>query len=211
MLTIIRRNLFFYLTHLATFGLPLWNWAFNRGRRGLVVYLTLMAPVWLCSSVLWSERSESYSFLRMLPIRDSDVIKAKLRLGLAAVFIYWVLLSLSTLLVWGPSPAFFARYSLINLVGAATLPLVALCYVGIWRFGARAMTAPILVFMVVTIVSVMGFGVVRWRGVDFGYGLRATPWLLQVLLATAAILLWLLLARLAPKVKHNNDAHLRLP
>jgi len=107
--TIIRRNAFWYFTHLITFGFPLFNFVFNEGRRGYLVYLTFMAPVWLCSSVLWSERIESYAFLRMLPVRDGDIARAKLRLGLAAVVVYWLLLLLYSLLAWGASPAFAGR------------------------------------------------------------------------------------------------------
>jgi hypothetical protein len=211
MLTIIRRNAFWYFTHLATFGFPLWNWAFDRGRRGYLVFLTLMAPVWLSSSVLWSERNESYAFLRMLPVRDGDIVHAKLKLGLGAVVLYWAMLSFLTLLAWGPSPAFFARFSLINLICAASLPLVALCYLGVWRYGARAMTIPILVFMAITFFSVMGGGIARWRGSDFGQGLAPAPWPLQVFVPTAAFLVWLLLAKAAPRVKRDNEAHLQMP
>src|SRR4030042_4298146 len=104
---IIRRNAFWYFTHLMTFGFPLYNFVFNEGRRGYIVFLTLMAPVWLCSAVLWSERQESYAFLRMLPVRDGAIAQAKLRLGLAGVFVYWLLLTLYTLLGLGDVPRLF--------------------------------------------------------------------------------------------------------
>jgi len=211
MLTVIRGNAFWYLSHLATFGVAVVPAVFDRGRRGPLFYMILLAPVWLASSVLWSERNESYAFLRMLPVRDGDIARAKLKLGLGAVVLYWVLLSLLTLLVWGTSPAFFARFSLINLVCAASLPLVALCYLGVWRYGARAMTIPILVFMAITFFSVMGGGIARWRGSDFGQGLAAAPWPLQVLGPAAAFLVWLLLARAAPRIKRDNEAHLQTP
>lgn len=211
MWTIIRRNVFWYFIHLMTFGFPLYNFVFNEGRRGYLVFMTFMAPVWLCSSVLWSERQESYAFLRMLPVRDGEIARAKLRLGLGGVFIYWLLLSLYTLLAWGASPDFAARFSLINIMIAVTLPLVALCYLGIWRFGARAMTAPILIFMAVTFVTVMSFGTRLWRGSNFGLGLKPAPWPVQVFLPLVALAAWWLLSRAAPRIKWTNEAHLQMP
>jgi len=211
MWTIVRRNAFWYFTHLLTFGFPLYNFVFNEGRRGYIVFLTFMAPVWLCSSVLWSERQESYGFLRMLPVRDGDIARAKLRLGLGGVFVYWLFLSLYTLLAWGMSPAFAACFSLINIMIAVTLPLVALCYLGVWKFGARAMTVPILVFMAATFITVMSSGIRFWRGPDLGTGLRAAPWPVQVFLPVAALMAWWLMSRAAPRIKWTNEAHLQAP
>ncbi len=177
-------------------------------KRVNIVFITLLSFIWLPSSVLWSERGESYAFLRLLPIRDRDVVRAKLGLGLGAVLVYWAWLSLLTLAAWGASPEFIVRFSLINLVGAAWPPLVALCYLGVWRFGARAMTAPILGFMAVAFFSMIGFDVKRG---DSGLDLAAAPWPLQILLPAAGLLLFLLLARQAKRVKWRNDEHLQLP
>lgn len=211
MLTVIRGNAFWYLSHLATFGVAVVPAVFDRGRRGPLFYMILLAPVWLASSVLWSERNESYAFLRMLPVRDGDIARAKLKLGLLAVFVYWIILSFLTFLVWGTSPVFFGRFSLINLVCSASLPLVALCYLGVWRYGARAMTVPILVLMAISFFNVMGIYLKWRRGSDFDYPLGAAPWLLQVLAPAAAFLAWLLLARAAPRIKRDNEAHLQMP
>lgn len=162
-------------------------------------------------SVLWSERQESYAFLRMLPVRDRDIVRAKLKLGLVGALIYWLLLSLYTLLAWGASGAFFGLFSLINIVIAVSLLLVTLCYLGVWRFGARAMTVPILVFMGISIITVFVSGIRLWRDHDLGTGLRAAPWPLQVFLPVAALVLWGFLFRAAPRIKWTNEAHLQMP
>ena len=203
MLAIIRRSSFFYVTHFLTFSLmPL------VGSQGAVLFVFL----WLPSSVLWSERGESYAFLRLLPIRDRDVVRAKLGLGLGAVIAYWAWLTLLTLVHWGVSAEFFARFSLINLLASAWPPLVALCYLGVWRLGARGMTFPLLTLMGVAAFIVLGFQARFFphRGGD-PLGLPAAPWLLQVLLPLAGLALFLWLARVGPRVKRSNDEHLQLP
>jgi hypothetical protein len=183
------------------------------GRRANIVFLVLLAFVWLASSVFWSERNESYAFLRLLPVSDRDVVRAKLILGITAVLAYWAWLVLLALLAWGLSPEFFARFSLINLVASAWSPLVALCYLGIWRIGARAMKFPLVIltaaFLIVLLPVAHRFFPPRYG--DFGLGLRAAPWYVQVLLPMAGLAVFLFLARKAVRIKRNNDEHLQVP
>lgn len=210
MMPIIRRSVFFYVTHFLTWSIMPLAAAFA-GRRGGMVFSALLAFIWLPSSVLWSERGESYAFLRLLPVRDRDVVCAKLGLGLGAAVAYWLWLSLLTLAAWGASPYFLARFSLITLFASSWPPLVALCYLGIWRIGARAMTFPLLTFMAFALLGLLGLGIKYFppRGGDLG--LVAAPWPLQVLFPAAGLALFLFLARRAPRVKWRNDEHLQLP
>ncbi len=202
MLSIIRRSSFFYITHFLTFSLmPL------VGSRGAVLFVF----IWLPSSVLWSERGESYAFLRQLPIRDRDVVRAKLGLGLGAVIAYWAWLTLLALVDRGASAQFFARFSLINLLASAWPPLVACCYLGVWRLGARGMTFPLLTMMGVGAVIALGLEMRYFPRRGSAAGLAAAPWPLQVLLPLVGLALFLWLARLGPRVKRENDEHLRLP
>ncbi|MCU0277242.1 MAG: ABC-2 transporter permease, partial [Acidobacteria bacterium] len=83
MLAIVRRSSFFYVTHFLTYVMMSLVETVA-GRRGIAVFIVSMAFIWLPSSVLWSERNESYTFLRLLPVRDRDVVRAKLLLGLGA-------------------------------------------------------------------------------------------------------------------------------
>jgi hypothetical protein len=212
MLAIIRRSSFFYATHFLTYVLLSLVEAVA-GRRGIAAYIAAMAFIWLPSSVLWSERNESYSFLRLLPVRDRDVVRAKLLLGLGAAVVYWLWLSLLALAAWGATPGFFARFSLITLVASFWPPLVALCYLGIWLRGARAMTFPLLTLMTVVFIGVVGCGVkflTPWRD-DMFWRRLSLPWPLLLLLPAAGLALFLLLARLAPRIKWRNDEHLQLP
>ena len=71
---IIRRSSFFYLTHLATFSAAL-LWLFQGWRAFEVV--PLFIPIWLSSSVLFSEHDESYAFLRTLPVTDRALVQAR--------------------------------------------------------------------------------------------------------------------------------------
>lgn len=207
MRSIMRKSSFFYVTHFMTYSwMPLYLVLANK--RVNIVFVTLMAFLWLPSSVLWSERSESYAFLRMLPVSDRDIVRAKLGLGLGAVLAYWGWLSLLTMISWGFSADFFARFSLINLASSAWPPLMAFCYLGVWRFGARAMTVPILGFMGISFFSIIGFDV---KNGDFDLGLTAAPWPMQVLPPAAGLAIFFLLARLGPRVMRRNDEHLQLP
>jgi hypothetical protein len=210
MLSIIRRSSFFYVTHFLTF-IMLSLVETVAGRRGIAVFVAAMAFIWLPSSVLWSERNESYSFLRLLPVRDRDVVHAKLLLGLGAAAVYWLWLSLLALATWGATPVFLARFSLITLTASFWPPLVALCYLGVWRIGARAMTFPLLTIMAFAFFGLLGLGTRFFppRGGDLG--LVAAPWPLQVLMPAAGLALFLVLARRAPRVKWRNDEHLQLP
>lgn len=211
MLSIVRRSSFFYVTHFLTFSvMPLY--IVIAGRSRTIVFMILLAVVWLCSSVLWSERNESYAFLRMLPVSDRDVARAKLGLGLGAAFVYWAWLSLLSLIVAGATPEFLARFSLINLAASAWPPLVALCYLGVWRRGARAMTFPLVTLIAVFFIVAVGVAVRFFpSGRGGNLGLAPAPWPLQVLLPATGLVAFLLLARLAPRVKLDNDEHLQLP
>jgi hypothetical protein len=212
MRSIIVKSSFFYITHFVTFSAMPFYGAIA-GRRGSTVLFALLAFVWLASSVFWSERSESYAFLRLLPVRDRDVVRAKLALGLVAAFVYWAWLVLLALVSWGVSTEFFARFSLLNLVGSAWPPLVALCYLGIWRRGARTVAFPFLTlmaaFLIVLLPVANRFFPPRYG--DLGLGLKAAPWFVQVLLPVMGVGVFLVLARMAPRIKRNNDEHLQLP
>jgi len=212
MLAIVRRSSFFYVTHFLTYVMMSLVETVA-GRRGIAVFIVSMAFIWLPSSVLWSERNESYAFLRLLPVRDRDVVRAKLLLGLGAAAVYWLWLSLLALAAWGATPGFFARFSLITVVASSWPPLVALCYMGIWQRGARAMTFPLLTLMVVAFIGAVGFGRIilsPGRG-DVLLGRISVPWPLLLLLPAAGLALFLLLARVAPRIKWKNDEHLQLP
>jgi hypothetical protein len=204
MSAIIRRSSFFFITHFLT--LFMFSW-----RRGATAFCALLVFIWLPSSVLWSERGESYAFLRLLPVRDRDVARAKLGLGLGAAAAYWAWLTLVSLIHWGVSREFFALFSLVNLAASVWMPLVALCYLGVWRIGARAMTFPLLTLMVIAFFAALGFGLSYFPPRRVYSGLAAAPWPLQILLPLAGLGLFLLLARKAPRVKWNNDEHLQMP
>lgn len=208
---IIRRSAFFYLTHFLTFSLL----AFGAyaGRMRVVVFVALMGFIWLPSSILWSERSESYSFLRLLPVRDRDVVRAKLGLGLGAVTAYWALLSLTTLAAWGLSPEFLSRFSLITLTASTWPPLVTLCYRGVWRNGVRAMMFPWLTLMGFFIIITLGF-VTRFVSDRWEDALLAEAgmlWPLSLLAVAIGLALFLFLARNAARVKWSSDEHLQMP
>ncbi len=212
MRSIIHRSVFFYITHLLTFSIMPLSTAFA-GRKWGVVFHSLLGFVWLPSSVLWSEWGESYSFLRLLPVRDRDVVRAKLGLGLGAVAAYWALLSLAALAAWGPSPEFLSRFSLITLIASVWPPLVALCYTGIWRNGVRAMLFPWITLMGFFMVVYIGFvsRFARLHRDDVLLPLAGGGWPLSLLAVVVGLIIFSFLAGRAARVKWNSDDHLQIP
>ena len=75
------------------------------------------------------------------------------------------------------------------------------------------MTFPLLTLMAVAFFGVVGFGTRYFppQQGDFGMGLTPAPWILQVLLPAAGLAVFLLLARLGPRVMRHSDEHLQLP
>jgi hypothetical protein len=87
--------------------------------------LAFWVPLWLSSSVLWSKRQESYAFLRMLPVTDREIVRAKFGLVLAAAFVYGLFLSLFNGWAWDSSWEYPFYMALANLTCAVALPLAA--------------------------------------------------------------------------------------
>ena len=152
MFAIARKTSFFYFTHLVTFCAPAWP-ALLKGKGGIISMLAFWVPLWLSSSVLWSEKQESYALLRMLPVTDREIVRAKFGLALAAAFVYWLILSLFNWWAWGSTWEYPFYMALANLTCAVSLPLVACWYIFSWRFGQSALTVGVLAFIVLAIIA----------------------------------------------------------
>ena len=77
MSAILRKSSFFFIPHLCTFSIPPLTMFPEWRHRGMLSVFALWIPVWLSSSVLWSERQESYAFLRTLPVTDREIVRTK--------------------------------------------------------------------------------------------------------------------------------------
>jgi hypothetical protein len=213
--TVLVKSSPFYLSHMLTFsllGLPL-----LAGEAGVVPIMAMLIPVWVSSSVLFSELRESYGFLRTLPLTDREVVGAKFLLALGAVAVYWVAMIWITVQTGIGTPLFPRNLALVHLSVIFSLLAAACWYIGIWLFGTTVMTIVVVTFMVVGTIGsiVLRFGPAgspaAWAMIHELVLVRllaASPWFVYVLLAVVALLAYYALMRLAVRVKRTSEAHI---
>jgi len=210
MFAILRKTSFFYFTHLCTFSAPAWP-ALMKGEGGILSMMAVFIPAWLSSSVLWSERQESYAFLRTLPVTDREIVRTKFGLVLAAACAYWVILSLLVLSSWGSSWEYPAYMALTNLACALALPLAACWYIVSWRFGVDALTTGVMIFVVLDLAAAFVVNVDnrRWvgaPGIAAARWLAEAPWYFQPAMFLLSLAFYYALMEVAVRVKARSEA-----
>ncbi len=212
MFAIARKTSFFYITHLCTFCAPAFP-ALMKGEGGIISMLAFWVPLWLSSSVLWSEKQESYALLRMLPVTDRQVVRAKFGLPLAATFVYWLILSVFNWWAWNSRWEYPFYVALANLTCALSLPLAAIWHIVSWRFGKSALTVGVLALIVLGIVAsfILNLDGREWIGAP---GIPAVRWFaegrgyLQLCLFLASLAAYYGLMQVAVRVKQNSETSL---
>jgi hypothetical protein len=211
MSAILRKSSFFFITHLCTFSvpglatIPMWE------SPGMISVMALWVPIWLSSSVLWSERQESYAFLRTLPVTDRQIVRTKFGLALGFAFLYWLWLAFLIRRAWGPTPEYAGYMALATLTCAIAIILVAGWYIFSWRFGLPALTAAVVALLAIVIIATMSTNLERMIRTG-GIGILAPrwlsegPWTYQAALAAAALASYYGLMRLAVRVKEKSEA-----
>jgi hypothetical protein len=208
---ILRKSSFFYITHLCTFSIPGLVTIPKWENPGMLSVMALWVPLWLSSSVLWSERQESYAFLRTLPVTDREIVRTKFALALGFAFIYWVFLALLIRRAWGSTPEYAGYMALATLTCAIAIILSAAWYVLSWRLGIPALTVAVIVFLVIGIVTTMAANIERMIRTG-GIGILAPrwlaegPWFYHILLLAAALAAFYGLMQLAFRVKRESEA-----
>ena len=153
---ITRKNLFFFLSHIGTFTLFALVKVFKLTADGaspekatsMVLVLSGMIIIWICSTVFFSELGESYSFLSLMPLTDREIVSSKLLLGGFAVLYYWLfLIILVSGLSLGPELNSIA-FKAITTCCTLSAILVVIWYTGIFYVGLARM-APYIWGMVV--------------------------------------------------------------
>ena len=208
---ILRRSLFLYLSHFATYVAmigPLLH-----GDRGVILAWPLFLPTWLSSTVLWTEREESYGFLRTLPVTDREIVRLKLGRTLAAAAAYALLLSIFTLVAWRAEGAIGPALAFIAFVCGVALLLAGCWHIGFWWVGARVMTPIILVFMLANlagaIVMMSAYKLTGARSFDLGFAAQWTPFAspyLNGLFAVAVLGAYYALMRAGVRIKAASEA-----
>jgi hypothetical protein len=210
MLSIFINRLFFYVSHLVTFsliGLPL-----LKRQIGVIPVMAMLIPVWVSSTVLWSEREESYGFLRTLPVTDKEIVRTKFTLVALVVLVYFLLTTAAVVQYCHGTPYLAHNMALVE-VGAIVALIAAACwFVGIWLFGIGAMIIFILSFMFLGLASAIllrfGDGRDLWCAaydlipVDL---LARAPWYVDGLVLLLGLLGYYVLMQLAVKVKRASE------
>lgn len=213
MSAILRKSSFFFITHLCTFSIPglvaipIWENA------GMLSVMALWVPLWLSSSVLWSERQESYAFLRTLPVTDRQVVRAKFGLALGFIVLYWAILALLIRRSWGASPEYAGYMALASLTCSLAVVLAAVWYIVSWRFGTTVLTVAVIALLVIGLIMALAANMermVKTRGIGIlaPRWLAEGPWIYQVLLFAAALAAYFGLMRVAVRVKERSEANL---
>ncbi len=210
MFAILRKSSFFFISAFCTFVIPPLAMLLGQRNRGVLSVMALWVPVWLSSSILWSERQESYGFLRTLPVTDRQIVRAKFGLALGFAVIYWLALSLFIRGAWGSKPEYSGYAALASLTCAVSLVLAGGWYIVSWRFGPAALTAGVMAFVVLGILGTWIVDVRRMVRIG-GIGTLSPRWLAEGPRAYRAVLLALALAayyglmRLAVRVKEKSE------
>lgn len=211
MSAILRKSSFFFITHLCTFGVPGLATIPGWENPGMISVMALWVPIWLSSSVLWSERQESYAFLRALPVTDRQIVRTKFGLALGSTFLYWLWLAILIRRAWGSTPEYAGYMALASLTCAIAIILVAGWYIFAWRFGLPALTAAVIALLVIVIIITMTANIERMARTG-GIGILAPrwlaegPWIYQAALAAVALTAYYGLMRLAIRVKEKSEA-----
>jgi uncharacterized membrane protein len=119
-------------------------------------FLYLMVSGAISTSESDEDKNNGYKFLRILPVKDSEIVKSKFLLVLISVVLlvgyYWVLFSLFT-----RNPDYLALSRTAVLVtGTIALILGGLAFLGIFKFGLSRMVkyfwSMVLLFFVAIIL-----------------------------------------------------------
>jgi len=210
---IIRRSLILYLMHFMTWCGILGRFLLVRDWPAFEI-IPLFMPVWLASSVVFSEREESYAFLRTLPLTDRRIVRTKFGLILALGTLYWLFMMGAAIVRWDGAQTGPTALVYITIVSAYGLLIVACLQVLLWRFGSSVTTAVIVVFMVLSLVltivhtaslkSTPGWPVlIRTGAVEW---LAGAPWMSIPVLGVLALLVFYGLLRFGIRVKASSEA-----
>ncbi len=214
---IIRRSLPLYLAHFMT-----WAGILGTSLRGRELpafeIIALFVPVWLVSSVVFTERDESYGFLRTLPVTDDRIARTKFGLILGAAVLYWLFTVAAAIVRQDATPTGSATFVYITIVSIYGLVIGACAQLLFWRFGASIATGAGIAFMVLSLVltivhtaslrvslrSPAGWPVLSRTGaVEW---LAGAPWASIPVLGTLALLAFYSLLRAGIRLKASSEA-----
>ena len=139
------------------------------------------------------------------------IVRAKFGLALGFTAVYWLVMSLFIRAAWGSTPEYAGYMAWATLGCAAALVLAGGWLIVSWRFGQNVLTAAVMAFVVIGILSTWFVDVKRRIGaggiweITPGW-LAEAPWFYHVLLFAAALAAFYGLMRLGIRVKTRSEA-----
>jgi len=212
---VYRRSTKFYLWSALTYLALMGRYMITRDWPVFEI-IPLFMPIWLVSALLASEDDERYAFLRMLPVPDGDVARAKFVLILGSSAFQWILMTGAALARMDEGIADPSTLVYLTLVCAFGLLASAGYQIAVWRYGISTMK-PVLIASIIAGIAFAIIHLASLKNVDDWPALSRSavvewlggaPWISNVVLAALALLGFRALLRAGVRVKAASEAHL---
>jgi hypothetical protein len=178
--------------------------------------IPVFMPIWLVSALLASEGDERYAFLRMLPVPDRDIARAKLILILGSAAFQWILMTGAALARMDDGIADASTLVYLTLVCAFGLVVAAGFQIAIWRYGISTMK-PVLIASIIAGIAFAIIHLASLKNVDEWPALSrlpvvewlgGAPWMASAVIIAMALLAFRVLMEAGVRVKAASEAHL---
>jgi len=212
---VYRRSTKFYLWSALTYLALMGRYMITRDWPVFEI-IPLFMPIWLVSALFASEDDERYAFLRMLPVPDGDVARAKFGLILGSSAFQWILMTGAALARMDEGIADPSTLVYLTLVCAFGLLASAGYQIAVWRYGISTMK-PVLIASIIAGIAFAIIHLASLKNVDDWPALSRSavvewlggaPWISNVVLAALALLGFRALLRAGVRVKAASEAHL---
>ena len=212
---VYRRSTKFYLWSALTYLAIMGRYMITRDWPVFEI-IPLFMPIWLVSALFASEDDERYAFLRMLPVPDGDVARAKFVLILGSSAFQWILMTGAALARMDEGIADPSTLVYLTLVCAFGLLASAGYQIAVWRYGISTMK-PVLIASIIAGIAFAIIHLASLKNVDDWPALSRSavvewlggaPWISNVVIAALALLVFRVLLRAGVRVKAASEAHL---
>jgi hypothetical protein len=212
---VYRRSTKFYLWSALTYLAIMGRYMITRDWPVFEI-IPLFMPIWLVSALFASEDDERYAFLRMLPVPDGDVARAKFVLILGSSAFQWILMTGAALARMDEGIADPSTLVYLTLVSVFALLAAAGYQIAVWRYGISTMK-PVLIASIIAGIAFAIIHLASLKNVDDWPALSRSavvewlggaPWISNIVLAALALLAFRALLRAGVRVKAASEAHL---
>lgn len=212
---VYRRSTKFYLWSALTYLAIMGRYMITRDWPVFEI-IPLFMPIWLVSALFASEDDERYAFLRVLPVPDGDVARAKFVLILGSAALQWVLMAGAAFARMDEGIADASTLVYLTLMCTFGLLVAAGFQIAIWRYGISTMK-PVLIASIIAGIAFAIIHLASLKNVDDWPALSRSvvvewlggaPWISNLILAALALLAFRALLRVGVRVKAASEAHL---